>query len=195
MEPAKGPGEISRLVMRIESARIRQHPNPGSSKSLRLSAHGGMWPGKGSPIGAHAENRHPARAKALYGALETMPAPDQLGSGDLARLSRRPAHEIRQTVSEIEQQPVFRWIEPAICKPGSEQCGPEAVAGSCEVMADGGGVEPRVDAAEENREPRSDDIWQPSSVAGGDLSPLPRWHGLGRSPRHGDGAGPTPTCR
>jgi hypothetical protein len=151
--------------MGVEAAGIGEDPDAGSAKQLRLRAQGGLGTLEGHPVGTDAQDGHPPRSKPENLALETTPAEDELSSGKLVGPGRRAGRDIRQAEPQGGQAPVFGGGEAVRGKPGGVQRGPEAVAGACEVMADARRGEAGVDAAEEDREIRGDDVAQPEPRA------------------------------
>ena len=85
-------------------------------------------------------------------ALETTPTGEQFMWSNVSRAGSRAGDDVRETVSEPEQQLVFPRIENAACEPTRLQRGPEPVAGPREVMANGGRVQAWVYAAENDLE-------------------------------------------
>jgi hypothetical protein len=67
---------------------------------------------------------------------------------NVSRPGSRAGDDVREAVSEPEQQLVFPRIEDAVCEPTRLQRGPEPVAWPRKVVANGGRVQTWVDAAE-----------------------------------------------
>src|SRR5207253_1902507 len=84
---------------------------------------------------------------------------------------------------EVEKEGSFKGGEEARGEAAAVECGPEAVAGASEVAADGGGVEARVDAGEEDDEVFGGEIRDDLVVRGEELG-FGGFPGGGQCPIH-----------
>src|SRR6185436_9122061 len=87
---------------------------------------------------------------------------------------------VRDAEAEREERGVFEGAEAAGREAGSGEGGPEQVAGTGEVMADGGAVATGVDAAEEDVEVGTDHVRHTLSGGGFELRLRRAPGGLGR---------------
>ena len=153
--------ELRELVVRIQSARTRQHPYLRAFQQLGLLAERRLGATKGGAVGAQADEGDGARAVASNLGRKSAAPGEELGIGQLVRGRGAAIHQIGESVAQLEQPAVFGRIEATRGKPGGMQRGPETVAGSREVKPGGGGVKPGVDAAEQDLEVRADYVAQP----------------------------------
>jgi len=70
----------------------------------------------------------------------------------------RTLNNIRDSITTLQQLAFVKRREQPIGKSAGIQRGPEAISGTCKVMAHGGRVETRIDAAEQNTQVRRDHI-------------------------------------
>src|SRR5262245_19863076 len=82
-ELAEERGEVGRLVVGVQAARVGQDPDPRAADGLGLKAEPRAWPGEGSPIGADAEEGEDARAVAPGLGREPPPTGPELVRGEL----------------------------------------------------------------------------------------------------------------
>ncbi len=90
-------------------------------------------------------------------------AAKQFGSSQLVGRRRRPIDEVGDAITRLEKTPLLEGRELPPGKAGGVQRRPEAVPRAREVVAGGGGIQARVDADKQNREPGRNDV--PQSLA------------------------------
>lgn len=78
--------------------------------------------------------------------------------GEFIGASGRAIHDVGDAEFEIEKQGFFKRRKDTRSEPASMQGGPETVAWTAEVVANGGGVQTRIDAGEEDDEVLGDEI-------------------------------------
>jgi len=138
-------------------------------QALRLQAKRRPGATEGRTVSPESEKSDGARPVAAHFGGQPAAAGDQLVRRQLVRGRGAAVHQIRQAVAELEQSAGLRRIEAPRREAGGVQGGPEAITGTGEVKTGRGGIETRVDAAEQNLEPRADDVAQ--ALAGGGLQP------------------------
>src|SRR5690606_16137342 len=89
-------------VVRVETARIRQYPDLGSSERIRLPAHGRPGPGKCRAIGTQAEYREDPRTVLVHSLGEVAATVAQFLRGQLRGLRRRAGYDIGDTQTQLE---------------------------------------------------------------------------------------------
>ena len=147
-EASKSAREVRGLMARVETAGIRQDPEAGPAERLWLWPERGVRLRKRNPERGDPQNRDPSGSKSADLSLQAAPTRDQLDSGQFVRLGTGTRHDVREAVTQGEQQAALGWIQDAFRKPGRAQGRPEPVARPREVVTDRRRVQTRVDAAE-----------------------------------------------
>ena len=156
-EGAREPGG---LVVRVQAAGVRQHPEQRPGELVRLPAERRPRASEGDAVGADADDGDGARPVAADLALEPRPAGADFVGGELVRGRGRAGDEVGDADAAGEQLGTLARMQLDRREAGGGERRPEAVAGAGEVPARRRRVEARVDAAEEDVEIRSDDVTQ-----------------------------------
>ncbi len=161
--------QASELVMRVQSARVRQDPHRRLAELFRLPSQFRLWPTERGAIRRHPEKGDHPRPIALH--LPRQPACPvaQLFVTQLVGGRGRGIGDVGNAVSVFEKASILRRVQPPVGEAGGMQRRPEAVAGPREVVADRGGLQTRVDADEENFQTPGDDVGNATASRGRDL--------------------------
>jgi len=115
-------------------------------------------------VGAHTE-KHDARRAVAPDLGSQAPAPgDEFDRRQLVRRRGRAVDEVGDAVAAFQQQPLLRRMQQSRREPGGVKRGPEAIAGTGEMVPGGRRVKPGIDPAEQHPQARSEDI--PQALAG-----------------------------
>jgi len=120
-------------------------------------------------IGTHAEKRHHAGTIPSNLAGQPGSPGDEFRRLELVGACRCPADQVGKSITQARKHLLFRRVKEPRRKAGGVQRGPEAVTGSREVVAGGGGVKAGIDAAEEDGETGRDDVAQLLAARRGEL--------------------------
>src|SRR6185295_7947942 len=146
--------ERRKLVVRVQAAWIRQHPDSRTFKTLRLRPNGGVFQGKGVAVGADAEKGEGLRAVAPHLCREAFAAGDKFQRLELVCGRGAAVHQVGDPVAAGEQLGLLGGVKLPVGEAGKMQRRPEAVARTGEVMAGRGRIQARVDADEQDLEAR-----------------------------------------
>ena len=144
--------------MRIEAARVREHPEPGIADGLRLPAEHGMRPIECDAVGADADYGDDPRPIAPDFAFERPPAGSQFVVVELGGACGGAGDEVGDPAAACQQLELIRRREPPRREAGGMERRPESVAGTGEMLPLRGRHQARVDADKEDVEIRTDDI-------------------------------------
>src|SRR5262249_21246372 len=108
------------------------------------------------PVSTDAQYGYCARVIAPDARLEALAPGNELPGRELVGGSGSASDEVGDPVAGLQQLALLRRIEQAPRKARPVERRPEAVAGTREVMTGRAGVEPGIDAAEEDPESRRD---------------------------------------
>src|SRR6186713_2512441 len=164
--------EILDPVVGIEAARVRKHPGQRLTGWGVLASDGRLRPTEPDAIGADAEDGHGPWPVADDLGHELASAALELIRGELVGAGRGPRAQVRDPDTETDQRGVFARGEEPRREAGGVHRLPEAIPRAAEVVADRGRVEPGVDAAEEDAQPRRDHVAESSTSRtpeGGDV--------------------------
>jgi len=136
MQVAKQSGKFLELVVRVEPAWIRQHPDPGTADRIRLKPDMHLPHAEGGAIGIDARNATTrGLSRLILAARRRPPAANSFFDNSLAAaVVRFTMLVIRSRTSAVHVHP---GREQTRRKTGALQRRPEAVAGTGKVVADG----------------------------------------------------------
>ncbi len=147
-----------KLMIRVEPARVRQHPQAGGANPLRLSADDRSRSAERRAVGAETDYGNPSRFVASHFSLERATSRDKLFIAQLGCSGCCSPNERRYAISRFEQQVVFPWSQNTLGEPSGMKRRPEAISGTREMQPRRTGVQAGVDPAEENGETWRDKI-------------------------------------
>ena len=186
-EPGELAGERLRGPVRVEPARVRQHPHPGGTEWFcRRSDLCPTVPERG-PVRRDTQHREPARTMARDLVPQLVAAGAELLDAQLGRPRAGPGHHVGQAETERRQQLLLIRPEQPGREAGRVQRGPEPVPGASEVVAGRCRPQARVDAAEEHRQAVAQHVGQPPVHRRGELI-AGRGHRAGQRPSSGSRA-------
>lgn len=152
--------------MGIQPARVREEPDRRCVDGSILRSDLGPGIAEPHPIGLHPQNRKESGAVAPDLPPQGRGPSLQLLGGELRCRGRRPRHHIGDPQPKAQQLLLLEGRELPRGEPGSMKSRPEAIARASEVVPGGARIEARIDAAEDDIEPRSDQIPDPLAVGG-----------------------------
>lgn len=161
--------ELTRLVVGVKAAGAGQQPDAGLSDPLRLQSQGSILPPECCAIGAHPQDGNVSRAELSSFHRKPPSARYQLLAAEFVSRIGGAIHNIGDAIAEGEQVVLLVRIKPPRRETGRVQRWPESVARPGEVMLDGRGVQPWIDAAEEHAQPGRYDVRQTAPVGGGEF--------------------------
>jgi len=170
--------ESGRLVVGVEAAGVGQDPGVAAAEGILLEADAGVFDAGDYAVGANADEGDDGRTPAFDFGFEALAAGAKFVVGEFIGASRGAFDDIGDAEFEVEKEGLFKGGEEARGEAATVEGGPEAVAGAAEVAADGGGIEARVDAGEEDDEIFGGEIRNELIVRGEEL-------GFGGFPRRG----------
>jgi hypothetical protein len=161
--------EVGRQIVRVESAGVGQNPGVTAAEERLLEADVGIFDAGDDAVGVDADEGDNRRAPAFDFGFKDLSTGAKLVIGEFISAGGGAIDEVGDAEFEIEKEGFFKGREESRGEAAAVEGGPEAVAGSAEVAADGGGVEAGVDAGEENDEVFGDEIGNELIVRGEDL--------------------------
>lgn len=171
-------------VVGVEAAGVGKDPGVAAAEGDLLEADTGVFDAGNDAVGSDADEGDDGRAPAFDFRLEPPGAGAKFVVCELIGAGGGAFDDIGDAEFEVEEEGFFKRREETRGEAAGVKGGPEAVAGAAEVVADGGGVEPGVDAGEEDDEVFCGKIRDDHVVRGEELSfgGFPRG---GRRPIHG----------
>ncbi len=151
-------GQLCDLVTGIEAAGVRQHPNAGRSHSLSLRSEDRPGTPECRSVGADAEQGNPSWRVTHHFAFEEAPAMNQVSFRELISTSRRLGDQVGNADMAEQEKGAFPRRQKPLGKAGIMKGSPEAVSRPREMITDGGGIETRINSAEQNDEAGRDNI-------------------------------------
>ena len=152
------PGELlghgRQLPVRVQPARVRQHPQPGAADGEVLRSDGGGADPEGDPVGGHADHRQPAGADRAHEGPEPLAPGHQFLVGELVGPRGRPRHDVGDPEAEGAQRVLLLGEQQPRGEAAPGERRPEPVARAREVVPGRRRHQPGVDAAEEHPERR-----------------------------------------
>jgi hypothetical protein len=147
-----------RLVVRVESAGIGEHPGAAAAEEILLQADAGLFVAGDDAVRTDADEGDDRRTQAFYFRFEATSPGSEFVVGEFIGAGRRAVDDVRDPELEIEQELAFKRRKESRREAAGMKCGPEAVAGAAKVMTDRGGVEAGIDAGKEDDEILGDEI-------------------------------------
>jgi hypothetical protein len=83
------------LVVRVQAARVRQHPQQRALEGLRLAADDGPRAIERGPVRRYADDRHGRRPETANGLAESSPTGTQLQRSELGGRGRGAVDQVR----------------------------------------------------------------------------------------------------
>ncbi len=170
-------------VVGVEATGVGEDPGVAAAEAALLEADADVFDAGDDTVGADADEGDDGGAPTFDFGFEA-PAPgakfvvsEFFGAGGGA------FDDVGDAKFEVEKEGFFKGGEQARGEAAAVEGGPEAVAWAAEVAADGGGVEARVDAGEEDDEVLGDEIWDELVVRGEKLG-FGGFPGGGQCPIH-----------
>src|SRR5215475_559997 len=145
-------------VMRVETARIGQDPQPGLPHGLVLRAHRRVAAAERRAVRGDPNDREPAGLEPGDLRAQDAGARQELLGTKLVRSGSGTGDDVGDAEPEAKQLLLLIRPEQALGEAGAVQGRPEAVPRPGEVVAGGGGVQARVDAGEYDAQAGRDDI-------------------------------------
>ena len=145
-------------VVCVEAAGVGQNPGMAAAEEGLLEADAGVFDAGDDAVGVDADEGNDGRAPAFDFGLEAPAAGAKFVVGEFIGAGGGAFDDVRDAEPEVEKKRSLKGRKEARGKAAGVQGGPESVAGAAEVAADGGGVEARVDAGEEDDEIFGDEI-------------------------------------
>ncbi len=171
------------LVVGVDAARVGQNPSVAAPEEGVLEADTGVFDAGDDAVGADADEGDDGRAPAFDFGFETLAAGAKFVVGEFIGAGGGAFDDVGDPKFEVEKEGSFKGGEEARGEAAAIKGRPEAVAGAAEVAADGGGVESRVDAGEEDNEVFGCEIRDALVVRGEELG-FGRFPGSGQCPTH-----------
>src|SRR3954465_12793755 len=141
--------------MRVEPARVRQHPHWATADLLRLEAHPRRRPPERGAVGGQADDRHQPGRVPSYGRLERGGARAQLPGAQLRGGAGGAEGEVGDADAVPRELVVRVGPQAPRREPRRVERRPEAVAGAREVVADLGRAQRGVDPHEQDPQART----------------------------------------
>lgn len=141
---SKQPRKVLGLIMRIQPARIRQHPNQRIADGLTLTTQLGFWNIKRASVSADSQDRQHPRAIATYLRPQPSPALNEFFSRKLGCGRGSARYYICDSTPEPQQFAPFKRRQQSIGESGLMKCGPEPVSGASEMTFDRAGIKARI---------------------------------------------------
>ena len=163
---ANSSASVVGRVVRVEPARVRQHPDPGGTDHRLLRPDPGLRRAEGGAVRRDADHREPPGLQGQH-LLAQYDAPvDHLGGRQLVGSRGGPRRDVGDAQSEVEELVLLVGAELPGREAGPVQSRPEPVARAGEVVTGPGRHQAGVDPAEQHPQARRDHVGQ-QPVAGG----------------------------
>jgi hypothetical protein len=157
-EIAEESSESSGLIMGVQATGSGEHPSMAAAEEFFLKADAGVFDPGDNAVRTNADDGDDGGTPAFDFGFEALAAGAKFVVSEFIGAGGRAIDDVSDTEFVVEKQIAFKWREESWREAAGVQGGPEAVAGPAEVAADGGGVEARVDASEEDDEIFGDEI-------------------------------------
>ncbi len=157
-QPAELIRKLRRLVVRVETARIWQHPETRPIDPLILLANGGPRTLEREAVHTDAEYSEYGGLIPEYLPLESPAAKDEVGGVQLRGRRGGSGNQIRDAELIRQKLSLLPGVQESRREARRVERRPEAVPRPRKVMSYGGAIKPGVDTAEEHREPGPDDV-------------------------------------
>jgi hypothetical protein len=167
-------------VVGVEAAGVGEDPGVAAAEEGLLEADAGVFDAGNDAVGSDADEGDDGRAPAFDFRLEPLASGAKFVVCEFIGAGGSAFDDIGDAEFEVEEEGFFKRGEETRGEAAGLKGRPEAVAGAAEVVADGGGVEPGVDACEEDDEVFCDKIRDDHVVRGEELD-------FGGFPRGGQG--------
>jgi hypothetical protein len=138
------------LVVRVEATGVGKHPGVAAAKQGLLETDASVFDTGDDAVRVNTDKRDDGRAPASDFGLEAPAACAKFVVRQFIRARGGALDDVGDAVAEVKKQRSLKRGEEARCESTAVKGRPEAIARAAEVAADGGGVEPGVDAGEEN---------------------------------------------
>jgi hypothetical protein len=139
-------------VVGVEAAGVGEDPGVAAAEGGLLEADAGVFDAGNDAVGTDADEGDDGGTPAFDFGLEALAAGAKFVVGEFVGAGGGAFDDIGDAEFEVEKEGCFKGGEEARGEAAGVEGGPEAVPGTAEVAADGGGVEAGVDAGEEDDE-------------------------------------------
>jgi hypothetical protein len=165
----------------VEAAGVGEDPGVAAAEAFVLKADAGVFDPGDDAVGTNADESDHGGTPAFDFGLEPLATGAKFLIGEFIGAGGCTFDDVGDAKLEVEEKGLFKRRIDARRKPATKKSGPEAVTGAPEVVADGGGVESRVNACENDDEVFGGEIRDNLLARGEELSfgGFPR---SGRSP-------------
>jgi len=153
----------------VEAAGVGKDPGVAAAEGGFLEADTRVFDAGDDAVGTEADEGDDGGAPPFDFGLEALAAGAKFIFGKFIGAGRGAWDDVGDAEIKVEKEGFFKGGEEARGETAAVERGPEAVAGAAEVAADGGGVEPRIDACEEDDEVLGDEIGDALGVRGEEL--------------------------
>lgn len=156
-------------VVGVEAAGVGEDPGVAAAEGGLLEADAGVFDAGNDAVGTDADEGDDGGPPAFDFGLEALAAGAKFVVCEFIGAGGSAFDDIGDAEFEVEEEGFFKRGEETRGEAAGVKGRPEAVAGAAEVVADGGGVEPGVDACEEDDEVFCDKIRDDHVVRGEEL--------------------------
>jgi hypothetical protein len=146
------------LIVGVEAAGVGEDPSVATTEGVFLEADSGIFDAGNDAVGADADEGDDGGAPTFNFGCEALAAGAKFVVREFIGAGGGALDDVGDAEFQAEKEGSFKGGKVARGEAAAVEGGPEAVAGAAEVAADGGGVEPRVDAGEEDDEVFGDEI-------------------------------------
>src|SRR5271155_2948973 len=137
-------------VVGIEAAGVGENPGVATAKRGLLEADPGVFNAGDDAVRADADEGDDRGPPAFDLGLEALAAGAKFVVGEFISAGGGAFDDVGDTEFEVQKKGIFKRREDARGKAAAVESGPEPVARSAKVAPDGGGVQPGVNAREED---------------------------------------------
>jgi hypothetical protein len=183
---AKVPEELCEgvgLVMGVEAARIGKHPGVTTAEEILLQSDASILDSGNDAVRPDADKGNDRRTPTPHLGLKALTAGAQFVGGQFVGAGGGTFDNVRNAELEVEKESILKRRQETRRETAFVQRSPEAVSGASKVTADGGCIEPRVDAGEKHNEIFGDQIRDTLGMCREELS-FSRFPGSWQCPIH-----------
>ncbi len=137
-------------VVSVESTGVGKNPSAAAAEKGLLQADAGVFDTGDDAVGVNADKGDDGRAPATDFAAEAPGAGAKFVVGEFIRAGGSAFDDVGDAELEVKKKRFFKGGKETRGESAAVKGGPETIARAAEVVTDGGGVEARVDAREED---------------------------------------------
>ena len=171
------------LIVGVEAAGIGEDPGVAATEGVFLEADSGIFDARHDAVGADADEGDNGGAPTFDFGFEALAASAKFVVREFIGAGGGALDDVGDAEFQVEKERSFKRGKEARGDAAAVEGGPEAVARTAEVATDGGGVEPGVDAGEEDDEVFGGEIRDGLVVRGEELG-FGGFPGGGQCPIH-----------